>query len=323
MRKLVLMLILMTTSLYCCDKSVDIPIVEEIYWKELGCLNHSDYDSREDIAVNSNGDIFVCGWRTVYRKCTGGVWSCIFETAGGVPCCQLCDIFISSNDNLYIGEFRSVDNGDNWEWMNVRTCGSASIAENSQGQLFAVGYLYLYADTGAVAVDTNVCISDDYGDNWEPLSGSIDGTCIAINMQDHIFVCGGYNIWRSIDNGDTWEILKDDFEYPIKQIVTSGNEGIIVRGCEGNIYRSVDNGETWEDISCHVRGCGDIAINSSGHIYVTIDAGFLLCSTDNGKSWIKLGSGEYVIEEIAITHDDRVLTIIYGCLYQSIFPLEF
>lgn len=314
MRTIFLVLLLTTLVMFCCDNSINVPIIEAAYWKELGCVCFSGLDYFKNIAINSNGDIFVSGCSTIYATYNGGkTWRFIFSVSPSYLCCPIENVFISSNNYLYTRCYRSIDNGDNWEIMDATSCvfpecGIASMAENSKGQLFAITAGGVYTST-------------DYGESWD-LVVDMGGACIAINMKDHIFICGGNYIRRSTDNGETWEMLKDDFDYPINRIVINHNEDVFVKGCQGNIYRSADNGETWEDISSHVDGCGDIAINSLGHIYVAMGTDFLLCSMDNGKSWIKLGKALYGIEEIAITSNDRIITIFDGCAYQSIYPLE-
>ena len=311
-----------------CDESANIPIIEEAFWNKYGCVD--DFWGVVSIGFNSKADIFIAGerydykdhirFRTIYSSRDGGYsWKLIFDHyycyLGISPeYCNLTQLlFVSSKDHIYVGSYRSVDNGDSWEQMPIYDV--SSMAEDTIGQLYALA-----------TEDTvrGIYTSMDDGETWDILAVNEWGVGnIAINSEDEIFVYGYYEIWRSIDNGETWEMLKDDFAYPIYQVVIGSDGYMFAKGGSGILYRSADKGETWEDVSIFYtyQGSSNIAISSQGYVCVAVATDYVLCSMDNCKSWFKLGKGLY-IEEIAIDPDDRIVCVSTGCLYGGIVALE-
>lgn len=177
-----------------------------------------------------------------------------------------------------------------WQQLNGPHGGTAiSFASNTSGDIFA----------GADYIQNGVNRSTDGGFTWSMCSNGIHD--IGYRSIDAIFVTGGNNIligtnspngsriYRSTNNGDTWYVVANDFG--AKAFAADNNGVIYALQPSGGIHKSTDYGITWEQLSIpsNYSESMDIAINDSGHIFIT---GYnILRSTDNGITWEDIGSG--------------------------------
>ena len=153
-------------------------------------------------------------------------------------------------------------------------------------------------------------------------------------LNDDIFI-GVYHsgIYRSINNGDTWEQQNDgipeDFIYnPIILSFAIDSSGYIFAGTSRRgLFRSTDNGNSWHKLtngipSSHVAA---LAVNSKGHIFAsdwdTPEPAGIYRSIDNGNNWTKVGTGiasSYVRSMVINSKDDIYLGTFGFGVFHSI-----
>lgn len=117
---------------------------------------------------------------------------------------------------------------------------------------------------------------------------------IAINKQGVIFA-GMYpvyhnGLYKSIDNGDSWEKIKTQFEdFAVYSIYITKTGNIWVgTDTQAAFYRSTDNGTTWENknIGFNTSECWSIGESKDGVLFAgDADVGRLFRSTNNGENW--------------------------------------
>lgn len=170
--------------------------------------------------------------------------------------------------------------------------------------------------------------SSDGGEKWKKLtlpSGIVKYDLAFNKINNNIFIVGDYfldgqgwpskpAVFRSSDNGDSWEILTNGLPDASRmQSIAIDNDGRIFAGSSGDgIYRSLDNGNTWARImngfwNTYVYS---IAINSKGEIFAGTN-GALNFSADHGDNWsyevsynIPGGSFDFIF----IDKDDNIYT---------------
>lgn len=112
-----------------------------------------------------------------------------------------------------------------------------------------------------------------------------------INSQGHIFSgnWGGAGVFRSTDNGITWENLTSG--YWVWTVEIDENDDIFVGTSSQGIIRSTDNGNTWESLTVSPASSDyrDLAIHDN-NIYASSWGGGIFKSTDNGDSWTNISS---------------------------------
>jgi len=130
------------------------------------------------------------------------------------------------------------------------------------------------------SVDMNLSLlrSADQGETWQAISNPVAGTVfyvagdpkapntIYINQQGAAAKASG--IWKSMDNGDTWEHIYSSAEFGISRgqsgLVDPDNNKILYwTAADMGVRKSSDGGYTWEDIS---NGLPKEKLNQSRHL---------------------------------------------------------
>jgi hypothetical protein len=303
------------------------------YWESIYCSE----SSISCLAINSIGYLFTGTQNGTYRSIdNGNVWEYIGLENISVYC-----LTINSNNDIFAGTggyyniYRSIDNGTNWTPQNSNTVNIISLTINSYGDIFA--------GSGG---DYSIIRSIDNGSNWElvlSLSDCETVYSIVENSEGVLFVGTtnwigeGGGVYRSTDQGDSWEHIGLEYEY-ISSLAINSNDEIFAgsRGQHyeygGGIFRSSDNGETWTELRDDVL-VTSIAIDSEEKIFIGCSdldgfTGAVHFSEDNGESW-QLIESEIMppnigIEFITISEDDYIYAISYGGqindIYRSVQP---
>ncbi|HMA64406.1 MAG: WD40/YVTN/BNR-like repeat-containing protein [Fibrobacterota bacterium] len=175
------------------------------------------------------------------------------------------------------GLFRSIDNGKHWNRVDS-TPGRFAALSPGNGVFFCT-------------LNDHLCYSSDSGRSWTPKWD--DNTVAAFVINGDSIILGTWEgLWRSPDNGATWE-KRDSVSF-----VNYGLPGEFLKvgatlysaGCHG-IYRSNDNGEHWTDINA---GLGDSDIQSiTAHgttLFISTNEHGVYMSTNNGEGWTPVES---------------------------------
>jgi photosystem II stability/assembly factor-like uncharacterized protein len=144
------------------------------------------------------------------------------------------------------------------------------------------------------------------------LVGSSPQAVAAEPSRSEMVYCGTFDrgLWRSVDAGDWWERVGEDvvrdpvMAVAVSAVERSGEHGVVYVGTEPSaVYRSEDAGETWRELgglnelpsapewsfpprpeTHHVRWIS-LDPNTSGRLFVAIEAGALIQSPDGGETW--------------------------------------
>ena len=159
--------------------------------------------------------------------------------------------------------------------------------------------------------------TSDAGESWEQLTKdftSLSTSTLAMSAADpNIIYVGtgegfrnidgivGTGIWKSMDRGETWNLLEssriDDFSYISRLIVNPENADEVIVACWTRtgvnsslrtfIYKSADGGDTWE--KKFQTGFNPVyqlvASSSFDTLYATVSGVGILRSTDSGETW--------------------------------------
>jgi photosystem II stability/assembly factor-like uncharacterized protein len=195
-------------------------------------------------------------------------------------------IFVASGgDGEFKGLFKSFNNGNDWELIDVDTTSSYlnifTIRYNSENVLF-------------IGANSRIYRSFNDGESFEKVfSGASNILRINFSPNGEIYAVGWSYILRSSDGGNTWETLFEGGNMYFGDIDFGLNGEIYAVGVsfdwpnnQSGFHRSLDNGETWENIGITEEYLSDIEVNSDGVLLAGgFNAGYYI-STDNGVSWI-------------------------------------
>ncbi|MFC1724248.1 FlgD immunoglobulin-like domain containing protein [candidate division KSB1 bacterium] len=189
------------------------------------------------------------------------------------------------NENIILsggasgGIWKSTDNGQNWT------------KKTSPYQIHSFSYIIQDTRSGK-------------GDTWYCATGEIGGgDCLARDYLPY----PGNGIFKSTDNGETWEILEStsstatdivyrNFNWIFKLEIDRSNlaNDEIYAACLGGIQRSMDGGNTWQTV-LGTSGLSsgwwtDVAVTSTGVVYAAISSGSHrgLWRSDDGENWTNI-----------------------------------
>ena len=128
----------------------------------------------------------------------------------------ISDILVSNSGVIYIsltayhqnmgGIYKSLDGGDNWEFIGLLNHQVTSLDLNNFNDLFAGSWGGLTDTTSS-----GLFVLRDENENWDTLLAGPQVSDMAINSENHIYLAGsGPNgVVRSIDDGENFELIND------------------------------------------------------------------------------------------------------------------
>lgn len=245
-----------------------------------------------------------------------------FSDAAGTLYVGLYVNWSASNSALY----KSTDNGTTWTklaatsgWMQTAPAVSAGCSDGTN--------LYLYF------ADNTLRRSSDGGATWTTIpkylsSFDVGGAAVAGSPPDtagsmswdgtYLYLAGGVWVWRSNDNGDTWQAVLAWNRNGFSGIAASPS-CTVVAGKGKSAYRTFDHGATWE-VATGVDPAKDWRVGGyrSGHLLFGIGDGYLYGSSDNGTTVSQYtASGANIQMIITPATTKQILVGWYG--YSSLF----
>lgn len=234
-------------------------------------------------AINSSGDIFICGGSGFLLSTDDG------ESWTGVPPPTLygeISITINSNDDVFAGTngdgvYRSTDNGLTWIQIinGLTNLYVYSLAAHQNDDIYAGLYI-------------DVCKTTDNGNTWSPtnLSATFVQT-LDINSTGVIFAGANLlGIYKSTDNGTSWIICNNGLTTAnIFRLSISPNDDIYLGTVNGGAFRSTDEGNSWMQIGLTGYQVQCFAFTPSGEVFAGTNDG-VFKSTDSGGSWTHVNS---------------------------------
>jgi photosystem II stability/assembly factor-like uncharacterized protein len=165
------------------------------------------------------------------------------------------------------------------------------------------------------AMGHELLVAGRWNGSWRTerrLEGSSPQAVAAEPSRPEVVYCGTFDrgLWRSVDAGDSWERVGEDvvrdlvMAVAVSAVERSGEHGVVYVGTEPSaVYRSEDGGETWRELgglselpsapewnfpprpeTHHVRWISPDP-NTSGRLFVAIEAGALIQTPDGGETW--------------------------------------
>jgi photosystem II stability/assembly factor-like uncharacterized protein len=141
--------------------------------------------------------------------------------------------------------------------------------------------------------------SIDSGKNWSIVKKDLvsAGTIrsLAVRFTGDIFAAStNEGVFRSTDNGDTWDQLNAGITDQHLYSIAVHQNGDVYAGGKNTIYRSKTNGITWEKMTTDFPSGGNvtaIVVSTQGNVIAGIENAGVFWSTDNGETWTKRAEG--------------------------------
>ena len=202
-------------------------------------------------------------------------------------------IKVDSSDHIYAatydaGVYKSTDKGQTWTNLNVPTTNFTCITITNSNDVM----LGTFGD--------GIYKSIDYGATWNKLllqADSINNIVISPNHSIFVATFGDSAIYRSLDNGVSWEVKTDGIEFgtiPLGALtIEVGSSGILYTSTYSDkIFRSSNNGENWIQTNFNQPNYANIItllVTDSGYVFA---GGFgVFRSSNEGQTWETVNSG--------------------------------
>lgn len=136
--------------------------------------------------------------------------------------------------------------------------------------------------------------SQDRGDTWKRLGGSLGALSVAIAPQDRRLLFAGdkQGLHKSADGGQSWQQVYRGVGMEAMAIDPQDGQVVFAGGWQG-IYRSTDQGDTWQQVKGGVRL--NVLVFDPGDpqvVYAGCIEG-LYRSADHGLAWEQLHEGNF------------------------------
>ncbi|WP_099238370.1 YCF48-related protein [Pseudomonas sp. ICMP 460] len=139
----------------------------------------------------------------------------------------------------------------------------------------------------------------DGGRTWTDVSDRLDNedqfhlNAIAQIKDAGLFIVGEQgSMFRSSDDGQTWEKLEGPYEGSLFGVISTAQpQTLLAYGLRGNLYRSTDFGNTWERVElAATRGALEFGLSGAtllddGSIVVVGNGGSVVVSHDDGQTF--------------------------------------
>ncbi len=259
------------------------PAVPDVSWTSTG-LDSSEIFSM--VFLKDNSGLAGTNYGLYKSSDNGQSWNYINQDISEniVTCfCIRPDGYVLAGTSLK-GIFISEDNGDTWNYIGLQGISVTSLAVNSKNIIFA----------GTVA--DGIYISDSSYEEWTKVFPGAEYnrySSLLINTKDIVFA-GGTGVYRSDDNGKTWNLKNNGMgNWPVYSLIYDKNGNLDAGTDLGGFFRSEDNGETWISFNAGLTNTEitTLTINNSGHIFAGTWKGGVYRSIDNGENWAAIDSG--------------------------------
>jgi hypothetical protein len=265
------------------------------------------------IAISSSDTIYaLCNSNNVFRcPTTGGNW---IAANTGLPAVNMNFIATDAQNQVFISPsvgtaaiYRSTNGGSNWSSVtnSLSTTNFSSIAFSTSGNIYA----------GASGIFKSI----NGGSNWVDKSNGLDAPrsiiCFKCTRNGTFFAGTRVGIWRSLDQGLTWQYKNTGIAHlNILQITETVGGFVIFHGYDavpkGAIYRSSNNGDSWTQVAAN--GC-DLYTKIKQHKTDTLwatsrfsGATSLSYSIDQGITWLNNPLDISAIWDIDVSKENTI-----------------
>ncbi len=200
--------------------------------------------------------------------------------------------FAASGNRLYAGTSYgirvSVDSGNTWSSQGGGDIPSFLIAQDS----IVLSARYTYETYPKSVIQR----SSNYGTSWTklqlPFLQFAQVTGLAITPTSVILTTAEHGMFRSSDQGKTWDTLKNNLSAEPLSTLHADGPLYYCGTSYGKIFRSSDNGDSWQELaSTSVQVPVTSILASGAMLYYSTLGGGLFRSTDSGISWKECTTG--------------------------------
>lgn len=129
------------------------------------------------------------------------------------------------------------------------------------------------------AAGNGLHLSTDAGVTWSKIENGLPASLVSfgISPRGDFFACGTFEVYRSMDQGNSWKLCFSGSPNSISGIAFTPASEIYVTAGNGGIHHSKDNGNTWSQIP--------IGLSTRAHTAIDINFGIICVADTNYGIW--------------------------------------
>jgi photosystem II stability/assembly factor-like uncharacterized protein len=183
-----------------------------------------------------------------------------------------------SSCHTYNNVFKSTDNGATW-------AGTTGLQGKIVNALVIKGAI-VWATFNALPSQSGIARSTDNGNTWQAVDAPIEDAGKAIVSDDAIIVAEDNFIWRTTNDGESWDLVE---KFNLTGISSFARIGTKIFGASGSgIESSTNNGASW-DFAPFSGGVQSFSANGST-VYLG-SSSKVFRSTNLGATWNDMSTG--------------------------------
>ncbi len=260
------------------------------------------------LVVDSIGTVFACGSGLFRSLNRGNSWqigfahsSTPFKWAAGMAAASHNRIFLCNDSGIFV----SSDTGSNWLRLPL---GSNSQYPPYQFIHANVTHVACLSNAIISASDIGTKISRDGGNYWASVDTYFDLQFTALGRDSAIqFAANGFGVLQSVDSGASWRRVNSSDLPPCDvNSIAKSTSGHLYAATGCGVYVSTDEGNHWSlsllgGSDYHGGGYGPVIAPDPNLVLVNFN-GDIARSTDGGKGWVGVTSGNYGVGGINANH---------------------
>ena len=228
-----------------CSKSDDSDGVQESNWKVLETPTVNDLN---DIYFLSNNFGLACGSFGAFLKTedAGETWQSLDVGVGY----SFLSVFALNENEFFtsrLGLYKTIDSGEIFNEMGDLGSSGPSISD----------IFFFNSQNGIIIKGSVVYLTNDGGNNWFPVyTHKGDARILEVTDNNTVYLAGGITfdsvnsgeLHKSIDNGETWEVMNLPAEIAGSQITAIdflNSQVGYISTFENKIFKTNDGGEVW------------------------------------------------------------------------------
>jgi photosystem II stability/assembly factor-like uncharacterized protein len=185
---------------------------------------------------------------------------------------------VKSRCPTFLNIFKSTDNGETWS-------GTTGLAGNVVHS-FAIKGSSVWAFFSALPNNSGIARSTDNGNTWQVVPSIITNAGESIVSDNAIIVAEDNFIWRSMDDGASWDVVEQFALTGIRSFARAGTK--LFGAATTGIQSSTDNGASW---TFDAFSNGAYSFSASGSTIYLGSSSKVFKSTDLGATWIDMSTG--------------------------------
>lgn len=291
--------------------------LNNVSWEKIktGPFNGANVTS----TARLNGKFYVSTSNGIYSSNNGEDF--VFMQALNVGNIVGLELHQSKNELFAFSQGSDIYRLENNIWNKITIQGLITPLKNLYSQMLCNDSGHIYLFSGDNIGNALLFKSKNKGNNWEAINMPMGVfSSFAIYKKNELLLLAKTGLRHSIDNGNTWQIVHNNYKALSKLFVHPNGEQMVMYDVQDNLMIYGILGNLTSEY-CTFGNNFLLGYNSTGYLFasdISDDDGlYIKFSTNNGKTWLGLGITPKFITQASIVGGS-----VFGVMDNNLVYLE-